>query len=931
MQMPIATYRLQFNPSFGFQAAKSVTPYLYELGISDIYASPIFKATKGSTHGYDIVEPNELNPELGNLDDFNEMMAQRRKYKMGWLQDIVPNHMAFNSENHMLMDVFEKGKQSRFFSFFDIVWDYPDKELTGKVLVPVLGRLYSKVITSGKLQLNLSANGLNVRYYDKRLALSLSTYSNVLKHKPDDSDKQQNLPQKDLQKLLQLCDTFDLLAQQPFSDKRDKQVHKAKNHLWELYSSHNTIKTHIEKILDFYNGKTSRKNKFAALEELLNKQFFKLAMWRKASERINYRRFFYLNDFIGLRIEKTEVFEFTHQLLLRLARDGKFTGLRIDHVDGLYDPTLYLMRLREKLGDTYIIVEKILQSNEQLPQYWPIQGTTGYEFTSCDNQFFCCKENEQAFSEIYRQFVGVDYDYDRLLYEKKKYIVQKYMAGDVRYLAHLFENCIEKKRVTSIATSQNIEDALIEIIAAFPVYRTYINIYTPAEPCRDYITKAVTLAANNNPQLKQTIDSIGHYLLCEDQRAKRQQNKNHLLHFIMKFQQLTGPAMAKGFEDTVLYSYNRLISLNEVGSQPDCFGISVGEFHRFNSQRAKRWPHSLNATSTHDTKRGEDVRARINILSEIPEQWSSKVNYWRQINERKKTMYNAGLAPVPNDEYFLYQTLIGALPFRGAEYEAFRRRIKEYFIKSVREAKAHTSWIEPNKEYESACAHFVDKLLAFRKTDEFWQDFITFQRKVAAYAVYNSLSQVLIKMTAPGIPDFYQGSELWDLNLVDPDNRRRVDFEGRAKLLAEIMNKESRGDPSFFTELLRHAENGRIKMFLIHKVLWARRRHRQIFEEGDYLPVNITGPQKDHVIAFARKSGKGMAIAVATRFVTSMTSPAQLCIGENIWKDTSIIIHKGISNFWLNVITGEKINSSNKLLVGHILNKFPVALLVPRE
>jgi len=397
----------------------------------------------------------------------------------------------------------------------------------------------------------------------------------------------------------------------------------------------------------------------------------------------------------------------------------------------------------------------------------------------------------------------------------------------------------------------------------------------------------------------------------------------------MKFQQLTGPAMAKGFEDTVLYSYNRLISLNEVGSQPDRFGIPVKEFYKFNSERAKRWPYSLNATSTHDTKRGEDVRARINILSEMPEQWSSKVTYWRKINERKKTRHKGGLAPDANDEYFLYQTLIGALPFRENEYKAFKRRIKKYFIKAVREAKVHTNWIEPNEEYESACAQFIDKLLIFHQTDEFWQDFTTFQKKVAAYAVYNSLSQVLIKMTAPGTADFYQGSELWDLNLVDPDNRRQVDFKGRAKLLAEIKNTANQTNTDFFAELLKRAENGRIKMFLIYKVLSARKRHRQIFEHGDYLPLTITGPQKEHVIAFARKSGKRMAIAIATRFLSSMVSPTQLPVGNEIWKDTSIILSNSACNSWLHAITEEEVKNSNKIPVGRILNKFPVALLVP--
>ena len=931
MRVPIATYRLQFNPSFGFKEAKQVLPYLYELGISDIYASPIFKATKGSTHGYDIVDPNELNPGLGNWHDFIEMMVERQKYEMGWLQDIVPNHMAFSSENQMLMDLFENGRQSRFFSFFDIAWGHPDKALTGKVMVPILARLYDKALVSGEIRLGLNAKGFHVQYYEFCLPVRLSSYSHILRHDLKKSECVRNATEAGFGSLVELCDRFDLLAKRPPTDHRERQVSEAKQKLWGLYSAGGLVKEHIENLLNFYNGKNLQKSKFAPFERLLNEQHFKLALWKKASERINYRRFFYLNDFIGLRIEKTEVLEFTHQLLLHLAQEGKFTGLRIDHVDGLYNPTTYLEYLREILRNTYIIVEKILEAQENPPDYWPIQGTTGYEFADCVNKLFCRKENERAFSKIYEQFVNLGQDYDHLVYEKKKFIVQKYMAGDVRYLAHLFKSCLEAGRTMSIAASQDIEDALTEIIAAFPVYRTYINNDTHIETDRDHIRKAVALAASKSPQLKHTIESIGQYLLYEVQAPRKQRNKNCLCHFIMKFQQLTGPAMAKGFEDTVLYNYNRLISLNEVGSQADCFGISPRVFHKFNIERAKRWPHSLNATGTHDTKRGEDVRARINILSEMPEQWSSKVTYWRQINERKKTRHDGGLAPEANDEYSLYQTLIGALPFRATEYDAFRNRIREYFIKAVREAKTHTSWVEPNKEYENGCTQFVDKLLVFHHKDEFWQDFIAFQRKVAAYAVYNSLSEVLIKMTAPGIPDFYQGSELWDLNLVDPDNRRPVDFAGRAKLLAEIRSKENQGDQGFFAELLRHAEDGRIKMFLIHKVLSVRRRGQQIFEDGDYVPVAIAGPQKEHVIAFIRKSGKSMAVAIATRFLTSMISPVQLPIGEDIWKDTSIILPERTSDSWLNVLTEEEVKNSNKLSAGQILNKLPVALLVPRE
>jgi (1->4)-alpha-D-glucan 1-alpha-D-glucosylmutase len=931
MRIPSATYRLQLNPSFGFQKVKKVIPYLHQLGISDIYASPVFKAVKGSSHGYDIVDPNELNPELGSLKDFIEMMDEKQKYEMGWLQDFVPNHMAFSSENRMLMDLFENGRQSRFFDFFDIAWDHPDPSLKGKVLVPVLGRLYDKALEEGKIRLELNENGFHVRYYEYRLPLCLSSYSYIIHGNPEKSLLTQSEPKSEIKKLRHLGKRFDLLADQSSDENRHRLVNEAKQELWSIYNENGQLKDYIDRVLNFYNGKNERKIKFQPLKTLLHKQYFNLALWKKASEQINYRRFFYLNEFIGLKVEKTEVFEFIHQLIFSLVQDGKITGLRIDHVDGLYDPTGYLARLREKFGDTFIIVEKILEAHEKLFDCWPVQGTTGYEFANRVNGLFCRKENEKAFSKTYKHFTSLDMNYDRLLYKKKKLIIRKYMTGDVRYLAHTLKKIEDKEKNISDADFRDLENALIEIIASFPVYRTYINNNTPTDADKDYIRKAIASSVGRNPRLKKIIETIGQYLIHENQLLREEQNKNNLLHFIMKFQQLTAPATAKGFEDTFLYCYNRLISLNEVGSQPNCFGISVEEFHKFNRERAKLWRYSLNATSTHDTKRGEDVRARINILSEIPEQWNSKITFWNQINEYKKTRLNNRLAPDANDEYFLYQTLIGALPFREAEYETFKKRIKEYFIKAVREAKVHTSWTKPDENYEKACEQFIDKLLVYKDTDEFWKDFIYFQKQIASYAVYNSLSQVLIKMTAPGIPDFYQGSELWELNLVDPDNRRLVDFEGRAQLLAEIKDKENQSDPDFLEELFWHPKDGHIKLFLTYKLLSARKMHRQIFEDGDYLPIDTTGSQKEHVIAFARRFEKRIAITIATRFFTSLINPAQLPTGEQIWEDTKIILPESTSNLWLNAITGQEVRNSNELSIGYILKKFPVALFVPKE
>jgi len=924
MHIPTAMYRLQFNSSFGFQEAEKVIPYLQKLGLSDIYASPIFKATKGSTHGYDVVDSNELNPELGSGADFNKMMAERKKYEMGWLQDIVPNHMAFSSENLMLMDVFEYGRQSRFWDFFDIDWDHGDKALRGKVLVPFLGKPIQEALASNEICLQLTPAGFRVKYYDHSWPLRLSSYSTVLLRNLEDAHRNSQY-KCELKELTELAKQFDSLSNMDFCAQRQRDVGEAKRALWQLFTTGELISD----CLGPYNKKSCQQG-FGPLERLFDEQFFKLAFWKEADKKINYRRFFYLNNYIGLLMENPRVFEYTHHLILRLAEQGGFTGLRIDHIDGLYNPAQYLRQLQERLGQIYVVVEKILEPDESLPAHWPIQGTTGYNFANYVNGLFCRRANEKEFTAIYEKFIGSLQDYEFILHEKKKLIIQKYMAGDINNLSRLLQK-LHGDGSHLDASADATGKALTEIIAAFPVYRTYVSDKSFTEADREYIQEALRGAKRAQPELADAIGLIGEYLLSGGRTPNVRAAMDGFLHFVMKFQQLTGPATAKGFEDTLLYCYNRLISLNEVGARPDRFGISAEEFDKFNSKRANQWPHSLNTTSTHDTKRGEDIRARINVLSEMPEQWRFKVDYWTRINKHKKLRYNNSWAPDVNDEYLLYQTLIGALPFGESEYEAFRKRIKEYFVKAVREAKVHSNWVELNKEYESACEKFVDRLLTFSKADKFWKDFIAFQGEVANYGVFNSLSQVLIKITAPGVPDFYQGTELWDLNLVDPDNRRPVDFEARAKFLEDIKSEENRDASRLLKELLTHKEDGRIKMFLIYKALSARRKFKQIFEDGDYVPVRVTGRYKDHIIAFARKAEQQTAITVVPRFLASMVEPDSLPIGEQLWQDTRIITPSYLSGSWLNVITAEKITGVNELFVERILSKFPVGLIFAIE
>ncbi len=900
MRIPTATYRLQFNSSFGFKDARNILGYLHNLGITDVYASPIFKAVKGSTHGYDVVDPNKLNEELGSESYFEDLMREKERLNMGWIQDIVPNHMAFDSENKMLMDVLEYGNKSRFYDFFDIAWDHPDTELSGKVMVPILGRYFETALADSKIQLDIDQNGFYVKYYDHQLPLAVSTYSQIFKifiseNALDDDQKRQ---------IENLANQFDEYAEMPFSEQRNEIIKKSKEQLRQL--SEGELNSCFSKTIDFYNGENS------FLHSLLDQQYFKLTFWKRASKNINYRRFFYLNDFISMRADKNEVFEYTHQLVLKYVKNGYFSGLRIDHIDGLSDPQRYLELLREAAGDKYIVVEKILQEGENLPKDWPIEGTTGYEFADHVNKLFCCKDNEQYFDKLYENIAGPLPDALELVYEKKKDIIQKFMIGDVKYLTYLYEGC----ELVNEFETLDIQESLIEIISSFGIYRTYVTFDKQNEFDKKIIREAVEFAIEKNPKLKDQIELICNILLVNIE-VESDSEKN-IQKFIQKFQQLTSPAMAKGFEDTFLYSYNKFTSLNEVGSWPDTFGITMDQFDDFNRERFANWKRTLNATSTHDTKRGEDVRARLNVLSEMPQLWQEKVYNWININQDLKK----DSAPDQNDQYLLYQTMIGAVGFEQNEYENFKQRLKRYFIKAIREAKTHTNWIEPNEQYESGCCEFIEKLFDYE--GGFWKDFEQFQRYVSKFGICNSLSQLLIKMASVGIPDFYQGSELWDLNLVDPDNRRAVDFDIRKQMLNQI---ESDSSVDFLKELFENPEDGKIKLWITHKLLKARSDHEDLFQNGEYLPVKVYGINQANIISFARKLNDVTAIVLAGRFFASL-SEEQLHSGAAIWQDTYIEVPENKSNNWRNVLTDEIVTSEGHIETAKAFKTLPLALLI---
>jgi (1->4)-alpha-D-glucan 1-alpha-D-glucosylmutase len=928
MRIPTCTYRIQFHAGFDFEAARQIVPYLKLLGVSDLYASPIFQARKGSTHGYDVVDPTQINCELGGIEKFEVLWETLHQQGIGWIQDIVPNHMAYDGQNRMLMDVLESGPNSDFIDYFDVDWDHSYLGIKGRILAPFLGDFYNKCLESGQIQLRYDADGLSINYFNLRFPLNIDTYADVFTYNLGKLRRKLGRSHPDYVKLLGILFSLKFIPSKEDLLERTDQINFAKHSLWELYTSSPHIQSFFDENIAIFNGKPGDPSSFDLLDSLLARQNFRLSFWKVGAEEINYRRFFTINDLISLRVEDREVFRKTHQLIFKLAEQGRFTGLRIDHIDGLFNPEEYLHRLRERCPDLYIVVEKILGPDEKLPPQWPVQGTTGYDFLAKLNGLFCCSENEEAFERLYQNFTDLRQSPEQVIEDKKRLIIERNLAGDMDNLAFLLKRITSHHRYANDFTLYSLRRALAEVLVCFPVYRVYIHEGVLSPEGQQAIRQAVEKAKENLPILVNELNFLQRFLCLEFPENISEEEKNEQIYFAMRLQQLAGPLMAKGVEDTAFYVYNRLLSLNEVGSDLCRFGISIQEFHRFNQERAAQWPLTLNASSTHDTKRGEDVRARLNVLSEIPAEWERHINLWHELNVGYKVYRKQAKRselPDRNDEYFLYQTLIGSYPFQPEEVPTFVQRVKDYAIKAVREAKVHTAWLRPDTEYEEATLAFIDQIL--QPSSPFLESFLPFQRKIAHFGIFNSLSQTLLKLTSPGIPDIYQGTELWDLSMVDPDNRRPVDFSRRLAYLEEIQRRIKQDPLQLIQDLLLHRHDGRIKLFLIHLVLKARQEQPQLFLEGSYIPLQVSGSYANHVIAFARQHDKQVILVVAPRFLTSLIDETQDPLGESVWKDTEIQLPRWKRLDWVNGLTQEEIPGGDSLPVGAVLKSFPVALL----
>jgi (1->4)-alpha-D-glucan 1-alpha-D-glucosylmutase len=911
--IPGATYRLQLTRDFTFDDVSRVVPYLAALGITHLYLSPYFAARPGTQHGYDITDHNALNPELGGRDGFEHMVAVLADGGLGHIVDFVPNHMGIGrTDNVWWLDVLEWGRASPYASYFDIDWEPTDRHLHNKVLLPFLGGHYGAELEAGKLvpRFDAPSGTYSVWYFEHRFPIAVSHYADLLRLAVDTATTGQG-PETSLGDALALLAVqFEKLfagGHLMHAAARHAEARNLQTQLADLACVQPAVAEALADGVAALAGNPEDPESFRPLHRLLERQHYRLAYWHVASDEINYRRFFSINDLAGIRVENPELFAAIHRLVASLIATGKLQGLRIDHIDGLFDPGEYCARLQAliaKQGETrsrYVVVEKILARHERLRADWPVAGTTGYDFIGQLNGLLVDSRQEAAATRNYERFIRREADFDELLRDAKHLVMDTMLGSELGVLATDLHRIAQRHWNSRDYTWDGLRWALRAVIACFPVYRTYVTSQGVSAEDRRDIEWAVARARKEWRGLGQEIlDFVGAVLTTDvGQTPISEPARDEVIRFAMKFQQYTGPVMAKGLEDTTFYRYHRLISLNEVGGDPRQFGLSVAAFHHANQERARDWPYAMLATATHDTKRGEDVRARVAVLSEIPAEWAQATSRWAKLNQRHKQEFDGRPAPGRNDEYLLYQTLVGALPpdfTAEGEAGSFSKRLQAYMTKAAREAKERTSWDNPNTDYEAALGPFIVRILDPVRGRPFLRHFLPFHARIARLGMLNSLVQTTLKLTAPGVSDLYQGTELWDLSLVDPDNRRPVAFADRAALLDEIaaLGAEPRDRLPAIVDRLREAwSDGRIKLYLIHRLLALRREIPQLLTGAEYRPLAVEGAQTERVCAFLRSAGGRMAIVVAGRHFAALTAFTATLPAPESWEDTALILPAG--------------------------------------
>ena len=938
---PSSTYRIQLNKHFRFEDTLNILDYLHELGINDVYLSPVLASRKGSNHGYDVIDPTRIDPDLGSEEEFARLQNELQNRGMGLLLDIVPNHMAASAENPWWMDVLENGAQSAFAAFFDVDWNSYAPGLQGRILLPILGRPFGEALDNGELKVVYNDGRFFIQYFESLLPLSPRSYYTVLNRRVDalKSALGENGAYYEYSGIL--AATLELArgdrrAGETGAERR-MRFESARDRLRSLVTSSPEVARLVHENISEINGKEGDPASLGELQRLLAEQNYKLAFWQNLNETINYRRFFTIADLVGIRVEDPIVFEATHGYILRLVARNPSAGLRIDHIDGLRDPFTYLNRLQERLttdetrseSPSYVIVEKILAVREDLPEDWPVSGTTGYDYTNQANGIFVNPEGARQIQDIYSNYIGRRQDFSDVLYQKKKLVMNTLLGVEMRALGrHLAELAALDRYARELDRARLLE-ALIEVTACMSVYRTYTRNMDPHPQTIQYIENAVAAARGRAPHLSPGyFNFVREVLLLQNPPHVLPDQRELRLTFVMRWQQFTGPIVAKGFEDTSLYVYHPLLSLNEVGGNPrPSEAPTREEFYTFLEARQQKWPGTLNATSTHDTKRSEDVRARLNVLSEIPSEWEQHLQRWSAMNTKHKMNIAGQVTPDSNEEYFFYQTLLGVWPLEEDGHATLLQRVQEHWIKATREAMVHTRWTRPNQPHEDALQTFAARVLA-KDNGEFLEDFHGLQEKVAYFGMINGLSQVLLKVTSPGVADFYQGSELWDLRLVDPDNRGPIDFAKRASALKGIIAAESASEDHTLRDLVTHWQDGRIKLYLTWQALSFRRAHPDLFVNAECLPLRSAGCHAGNVVAFLRRTEAASVVVAIPRWLTQVPRSNQ----RFEWCDTRLLLPANCKLEWKNVLSSRSVTIQNRngeasIMARDLFLDLPLALL----
>ncbi|PCC72650.1 maltooligosyl trehalose synthase [Nannocystis exedens] len=935
MTIPVSTYRLQLHAGFGFRAAAAITDYLDALGVDAVYTSPYLHAERGSTHGYNVVDHAALGPELGDEADYDAWTDGLRARGLGHVLDFVPNHMGIGSgENRRWNDVLESGQASLCESWFDIEWAPPKIGMAGKVLLPILGRQFGEALEAGELKVVRDGGSFFVAYYERRLPVAIKSLPLILRPALARLSLAADDPTlAELHSVLTAIDHLPGEASTPpdAREERAREKDVIKRRLTALLAESGAIAAAVDATLQELAGRPGDPRSFDALETFLGEQVYRLSFWRVATEEINYRRFFDVNELAAIKMEDPAVFSAAHALVLRKIAEGRITGLRLDHTDGLYDPAAYFEALQAEARahapadaqPLYLVIEKILEPGEALPRHWQVDGTTGYDFLGAVGRLWIRPEAGPRLTRFYHRFIAAERDYEAVAYASRIAILRASLSSEIHMLAHRLERIAQKRRRSRDFTRVSLTSAIVETIAAFPVYRTYVRPDGSRTASDDAcIDRALRRARRRRPDVDASVFEFLRDLLMLRNLPEEPEERAEAVRFAMRFAQLTGPVIAKGVEDTALYRYNRLVCLNEVGCDPAAFGASADDFHAHNQRQRRRFPRTMTTTATHDTKRGEDVRARLAVLSELPDEWRRAVSAWSRMARPFRTEVDEALAPSRNDAYLFYQTVVGALPLDelgegDAVPPAFVDRVAAYMEKATREAKERTSWIAGNPEYEAAVQKFVRELLAH---PGFCGPAAALARKISTHGAVNGLAQVCLKLASPGVPDTYQGGELWDFSLVDPDNRRPVDYERRRQALADIRARAS--DPvARARELLASYLDGRIKLMVLHLALQHRRQQRALYLEGSYVPLSAGR----HVVAFRRAHGDQELVCVVPRLAYTLTGGRRPWPLGAAWGEQTLELERAAT--WRDLFTGAE-HRGDGVPLADVFAELPVSLLV---